>query len=577
MRARRFLVWFFSLVILLGAAFLFLPSVDQLVYQYAPRWYRYVAPSYEYAPPSKPVEYGKVEPPCPDEFPEWRKEQVVDGVKVEEDPSCTPDNPAEVAAFVRGTNNVSHATLMKSGLSMDAVVLENDRDGDGDPDDITIRLEVAELNGRSPDVPFPVPAYFIAPGIQPGFWVFAPKTHGMVTKNFVDYEVNPLIRVPSPTVRVEQGDHVKIILENTHYIPHTIHLHGVDHPYYLDHPVHGEPRGNDGVPETSHTPVMPGESFTYEITPRVAGSMLYHCHEQPPVHQRMGLFGGFVIEENRPNNWPQTLNVGGGKIRHPSVAVKEKYAGEYDLLYQEVDTKVNDIIKQSNDPRPIARATTRLYQGHIADPDYFLLNGKSFPNTLRDSQIIVEENKKYKLRMFNIGDDRDTAIHTHGHKLAITHYDGVPHNPEAWITRDVFHLAPGQRIDLELDTTNDGLHSYGPGVWMFHDHKETAILTNGQFPGGNVSLITYKPFLGPSGLPKTHGVDLAPFFTKEFYERKFPVWTTYDKEGRLADPGTVGPALTRPLVLAFLAGLLIAGIVLFTRTGVKKGPVEVSK
>ena len=43
-----------------------------------------------------------------------------------------------------------------------------------------IKLEVAELNGRSPDMPDLIPAYFIAPGIRPGFWVFAPKTprHG---------------------------------------------------------------------------------------------------------------------------------------------------------------------------------------------------------------------------------------------------------------------------------------------------------------------------------------------------------------------------------------------------------------
>ena len=38
----------------------------------------------------------------------------------------------------------------------------------------------------------------------------------------------------------------------------------------------------------------------------------------------MGLQGLFVIEENRPNNWVQTLNVGAGKVRAPSVAVLEE-------------------------------------------------------------------------------------------------------------------------------------------------------------------------------------------------------------------------------------------------------------
>ena len=134
---------------------------------------------------------------------------------VEESPLCTPDNPYEIAAFVKGTNNISMDTLMKSGLSPDTVVLENDRDGDGDPDDVHIRLEVAELNGRSPDVAFPVPAYSIAPGIQPGFWVFVPKAHGMATKKLESFEANALLRVPSPTIRVEAGDRVRITLKNT--------------------------------------------------------------------------------------------------------------------------------------------------------------------------------------------------------------------------------------------------------------------------------------------------------------------------------------------------------------------------
>lgn len=49
-------------------------------------------------------------------------------------------------------------------------------DGDGDPDLIIIKLEVAELNGHSPDFAGLVPTFDMAPGIQPGMWVFAPKS-----------------------------------------------------------------------------------------------------------------------------------------------------------------------------------------------------------------------------------------------------------------------------------------------------------------------------------------------------------------------------------------------------------------
>jgi FtsP/CotA-like multicopper oxidase with cupredoxin domain len=552
MITRRILILFFVAVALLGAAIAFVPIPFGKV-------------AYQRGPASKGVIVGGGEPVCPDENPDWRKAQEIDGVRIEESLVCTPDNPAEIAAFVKGTNNISMGPLMNAGLATDAVVLENDRDKDGDPDVVRIKLEVAELNGRSPDVPMPVPSYFIAPGIQPGFWVFVPKAHGMSTKDFISYEANPLLRVPSPTIRVEAGDTVIVTLENTHYLPHTIHFHGVDHPYYLDHPGHGERRGNDGVPEASHRPVMPGESFVYEMTPRQPGTMLYHCHEQPPVHFAMGLVGTFVVEEARPDNWVQTLNVGAGQVRHRSVASKENYDGEYDLLYQDVDKELHDMIKTANDARLIGKLTTREYNPTQATSDYFLLNGRTFPYTFRESIIVVEPNKHYKLRMANVGDDRDIAIHSHGHKFTITDYDGVPHNPAAWITRDVYNMSPAQRLDFVLNTTNDGLHSFGEGAWMMHDHKEAALTTDGQFPGGGITLITYKSYLGEAGVPKLHGVDVRPFFTKEFFERKIPVWTSYDPEGKLADADAVPPALTRPALLAFVAGLLLGGIAFVIR------------
>ncbi|MGH8603240.1 MAG: multicopper oxidase domain-containing protein, partial [Gammaproteobacteria bacterium] len=155
---------------------------------------------------TRTVEIGEPEPFCPKPQTEWREPQVIEGVKIQGSPVCSPDNPYEVAAFVKGTNNIGMSTLMETLLSSDALIMENDRDGDGDPDEIHLRLEVVELNGYSPDVPEPVPTYSIAPGIQPGFWVFAPKTRGMSTETFLDLTANRLLRLPSPVIRVEQGD-----------------------------------------------------------------------------------------------------------------------------------------------------------------------------------------------------------------------------------------------------------------------------------------------------------------------------------------------------------------------------------
>ncbi|MGE0826385.1 MAG: multicopper oxidase domain-containing protein [Candidatus Binatia bacterium] len=539
-------------------------------------------PSYKPPPQSRSITITQAEPFCPDEHPDWRKRQEIEGITIEEALACAADNPWAVAAFVKGTNNVSMDTLMRAGLTPDAVVVGDDKDGDGDPDVIRIKLEVAELNGRSPDMPELIPTYFIAPGIQPGLWVFAPKIHGMATRNSESLEANELLRAPSPVIRVEQGDTIQVVLENTHYFPHTIHFHGVDHPFS-----HHESHGNDGVPETSELPVMPGESRTYELSknpafhtghgevephqsrtfelsPRQPGTMFYHCHVQPQHHIHMGLQGMFVVEENRPNNWVQTLNIGAGKVRHPSVAVREQYSQEYDLHFQDIDSDMNDIIQKTNDPRLIEQRMNRQYNITQRRTNYFLLNGRSFPYTFRESLVVVAPNEKIKLRVLS-GGEEGVSLHTHGHKVTITHYDGVEHNPQAQITRDVVWLSTAQRVDLKLDTTDDGFHSYGEGVWLLHDHKERAFTTDGMHPGGSVGAIVYRSYLDENGWPKVQGVDWAPFFTPQYYRREIPVWTAYDPIGMFGEVPEAPPRTLWAVAVGILIGLLIGGALVLLR------------
>lgn len=474
-------------------------------------------------PDSSNVKLGAVEEVCSDFVdPKWRDAQVIDGVDVQESRMCNPDNPADIAAFVKGTNNISMATLMQTQLAADAITVGNDMDGDGDPDHYIIKLEIAELNGHSPDMREPTTTFDIAPGIQPTFWVYTPKTRDMSTLSLYEPIANPLLRTPSPVIRVEQGDIVWLVLENSHYLPHSIHLHGIDHPF-MDHS--GE--GNDGVGQTSQMDVMPGSSKTYVIKPRQPGTMYYHCHVQPHVHIPMGLQGIFVVEENRPNNWVQVFNVGAGQVRHPSVAVKEKYDYEYDLHYQSADKELHLMARSANDPRLLAKRLNTEYDITDAQPDYFMLNGRSFPYTLRESLIIMDENKKAKLRVLN-GHEEAFAMHIHGHKPMVTHYDGVDNGPNSYIKRDVHGMVPAQRLDLELSGVDDGLNSFGQGVWMFHDHVEKSFTTDGIGEGGDISLVVYKDFLNEKGIPEVHGMSLAPYFTKEFWQGKYPAWQDYD-------------------------------------------------
>lgn len=496
-----------------------------------------------------PRAVGDLERPCQDTHPEWRAAQTIEGVQIAASPLCEPDNPYDVAAAVKGVNNISMATLMQTYFAQDALTMGDDLDHDGDPDVINIKLEVVELNGASPDGEYVIPGFSIAPGLKPALWVFAPKSRDMALKNARSTEANPLLRAPSPTIRVEQGDKVTITLENTHYFPHTIHLHGVDHPWRNSV---GEDNDGDG-----DMAVFPGNGKIYEMQPRHAGTMLYHCHVQTDKHLFMGMSGLFVVEENRPNNWVQTFNIGAGHVRHPSAAVSEKYQQEYDLLYQGLDKELSQIVQKSNDPRVIAKRMNREYNTTDATENYFLLNGRSYPYTLRDAMVVVDEGQHIKLRVGNM-QKSEVALHIHGHKVTATAQDGVDIPEHQQLPRDVVAISTAQRADLDLQTVNDGLHSYSPGLWMFHDHVEPGVTTDGIGPGGNMAILAYRSLLNDQGMPKEkHQAEMMSYaFSKSYYAGQASLWAHDDFTQALGEAGLLPPGYARIIIFGLAAGAM---------------------
>ncbi len=528
---------------------------------FPPQWYPlglrlkgaqwFGAADFRALPPSLPTVGEAPEQFCPPDPQGWRSQQILENIEIGRSEACVADNPHAVAAFVKGTNNVSQDTLLRSGLAADAVEKGRDLDGDGDPDEIHIRLEVAELNGASILVNRPVTQYAIAPGIQPGLWVFAPKLVGMAVENFESNRARPALRLPSPAIRIEQGDKVQLTLENTHYMPHTLHLHGADHDF-----IDARGEGNDGVPITSESPVMPGSSRTYELAARQTGTMFYHCHVQPHVHVMMGLQGLFIIEENRPNNWLQSLNVGAGLVRAPSQASQESFDREYDLHYLDLDEQLSERIQKQNDPRLVTRSMHREYDITDSTVDWFTLNGRSFPYTFRESLLTGSDGDRIRMRVVN-GGSKGIALHTHGHKFSIAALDGVALSPEQRHMRDVLWLATSQRADLVLTLQNDGLHAYGPGIWPFHDHQYRGVTNDGIGPGGNISAIVYEEYLNDTGWPQTRGVPWDAYFTSAYYRKEVPVWESY-APGLFSDTGIDYLFLTRLLVMALCVGVILA-------------------
>jgi Cu/Ag efflux protein CusF len=246
---------------------------------------------------------------------------------------------------------------------------------------------------------------------------------------------------------------------------------------------------------------------------------------QEQIHIGMGLAGMLIIEPNRPNNHFAHLIPGAGRITSMAKATREQYQNEYSLIYMDIDDRLHRIPAAYRDPREIEMRMHRDYDVTQRKSNIFLLNGRSFPFTLRDSPIVVNSNETTKLRILNVG-PRTVYLHTHGHHPTLTDLDGYPVPKEMRITRDTFDIGPAQRVDLALQTGNDGVHAVGPGVWLMHDHAQPAATNKGINPGGDHTAIVYSEFMGEDGLPRDAlGHDShAKFFDPAYYQGKVPVF-----------------------------------------------------
>lgn len=97
--------------------------------------------------------------------------------------------------------------------------------------------------------------------------------------------------VPGPTLRVREGDQVRVHFVNAGTHPHTLHFHGI-HKSEMD-----------GVPGVGPGEIQPGGTFIYDFDAIPFGLHLYHCHALPlKRHIHKGLYGVFIIDprQGRP-------------------------------------------------------------------------------------------------------------------------------------------------------------------------------------------------------------------------------------------------------------------------------------
>jgi FtsP/CotA-like multicopper oxidase with cupredoxin domain len=132
-------------------------------------------------------------------------------------------------------------------------------------------------------------------------------------------------RVPGPTLRVTEGDRVRIRFHNGGSHPHSMHFHGI-HAARVD-----------GVPGAGV--IAPGEEFVYEFDAAPFGCHLYHCHALPlKRHIHKGMYGAFIIDPD-PARHPEHLAAARSRLLGTP---ENKEWQEYMMVMNGFDTDFDD-------------------------------------------------------------------------------------------------------------------------------------------------------------------------------------------------------------------------------------------
>jgi FtsP/CotA-like multicopper oxidase with cupredoxin domain len=204
--------------------------------------------------------------------------------------------------------------------------------------------------------------------------------------------------VPGPEIRVQRGDHVRIVVRNDMTQPTTLHLHGLT-----------VPNGMDGVPFITQDPIVPGGFFVYEfevVDP--PGMYVYHSHFNSTEQVGSGLYGAFYVEPKH---------------------------GDWSRVYGE---------------RVDVESTLFLGDG----PTGFVLNGKGFPAT---QPIVAERGDTVLVHLANDG-SMIHPMHLHGYHFEVVAADGF-HLDETYMA-DTLMVAPGQRFDILIHANAPGVWAY---------------------------------------------------------------------------------------------------------------------
>ena len=225
-------------------------------------------------------------------------------------------------------------------------------------------------------------------------------------------------QVPGPRIRVTEGDRVRINVTN--HLPEATSVHW--YSMIL-------PNEMDGAADVTQKPIEPGESYSYEFTAREAGTYFYHSHKEPDRQQGLGMYGALIVDPRDP---------------------ARDAAYDYD---QEVVVQLHEWLERDGYTYPAMTMEGAL-------PNYFTINGKSYPET---ETVDMEVGERLRIRFIGSNNNFVHPMHVHGGPFEIVETDGNVVPEGARLLKDTVNVGPGERYDVIWEARR-------PGKWLLHCH-----------------------------------------------------------------------------------------------------------
>ncbi len=251
-------------------------------------------------------------------------------------------------------------------------------------------------------------------------------------------------QIPGPVLRIRLGETVKVRFTNRLPQPTTIHWHGVRVPNAMD-----------GVPGVTQPPIESGESFTYEFTPKDAGTFWFHPHMNAAEQVERGLQGVLIVEDPDEPRYSQDLvMVLDDWLLEPDGTIRDRFVTGHDLAHDG---------RWGNVPT---------------------VNGRL------QSAFSVRAGERIRIRMINVANGRVFAPLFPDLSPQVIAVDGMLTAAPFPLQR--FNLAPGNRLDLDLIVPDNAQGGVLPIIDAFTRNRFTLAVLQVE-PGPAVKTPRFKP------------------------------------------------------------------------------------